>query len=185
MLSLLFSVPCIGTGENVAGEPRKSLVRLANEKRAAALNMSGDLGKGRTASVCGTFVSKDGLALVGLQGIAMKDKPKVETADGKPLKFGTILKLFAEQGVALMKFSHHPKVIVPLANEGPELGETIAFLPLRNNADWPGKLPSIVGPIMVKRRDISTDLKVPRFIEVLSLGSGLHRGQHDIGSVGG
>lgn len=150
-----------------------AFVELANERRAAVLKLSLNPEAGQTRSSFGAFISTNGLALVPLAMVTTKEKPTVVTADGKELKFGSILSLLPEQGVALMKFDHQPEVIVPVTKREPELDEDIALILPQNQASGFGKIPPVLGPIVAKRRDVSTNLKVPGFLKFLSLGSGL------------
>lgn len=167
-------LPTVAYAQN---EPDKqadaALAKLATEMRAAALKFTWKMEGGYSMHALGAFVSKDGLALVALDAVTTNQVPTVLTANGKSLSFGTILKLFPEQGTALMKFDHKPGVIVPVGKEEPEIGDTIALMPWNSQDPQLGKIPPVVGEIMLKRRDIYAKFKEPKFIKVLSLGSGL------------
>ena len=156
-----------------------ALAKLATEMRAAALKFTWKLKGGYSMHSLGVFVSKDGLALVAMDAVTTDNVPTVLTANGKSLRFGTILKLFPEQGVALMKFDHKPGVIIPVGKEEPEIGATIALMPWNNESPQLGKIPPVVGEIMLKRHDIYPKFKEPKFIKVLSFGSGLSTEQRN------
>ena len=161
---------------NLSAAKEEDLAKLALSKRAAVLRMT----VWRTAQEkevvqwgIGVFISKDGLALVNLQGLVTEKIPTVEIAGEKKLKLGKILGVFPEQELALVKFDHRPKTWAPLAQVEPELGETIALLPLKPGDQWNGKIPPVIGPVTAKRSAMTPNLRVMRFTKVLSLGSGL------------
>jgi len=176
-LCLAFFAAPLSSLAEARPEPDKqadaALAKLAAEKRAAMIKFTRKAGEGDTMNSLGVFVSKDGFALVALDAVTTGQVPTVVTPEGKSLRFGTILKLFPEQGAALMKFDHKPDVIVPVGKEEPAIGDTIALIPWNWEDPQFGKIPPVVGDIMVKRSDISSILKEPKFVKVLSLGTGL------------
>src|SRR4051794_25306108 len=153
------------------------LVELAAIKRGAALHLGvrkaglqrGDM----QMDGLGAFISADGLAVVGLSTIALKRNPVVVTADGTELPFGTILGIFPDQEVALVKFGHRPTVWVPLATKEPELGETIALIALSQPDLRTAMVPPVVGPVMAKRSGAAANIRVRRYLPIISLGSAL------------
>lgn len=156
-----------------------ALANLASEKRAAMLQLTCNAGGDAVHNYPGAFVSKDGLALVPIKAVAMAQVPMVVTAEGESLSFGTILKLFPEQGAALMKFDHKPAVIIPVGKVEPAIGEAIALITWEEDSPQFGKAPPIVGDVMLKRSQVMTSSKEPRFGRVLSFGSGCTLGQLD------
>lgn len=182
-------LPCTTSAapETAVATERKaaaSFAELAATKRAAALIMIEhesvtDKRTGRKfakASSRGVFISKDGLALVSLMGVCLPREPQVATADKTQLKFGTVLGMFPAEGLALMKFDHRPKVWLKLAEKEPEVGESIALIPMNLEPSF-GKVPVVVGPVMAKYLSRTSKLRVPQFKRILSLGAGLSGAQ--------
>lgn len=161
------------------------LAELAASKRAAALKLSLDIG-GERGSVFGAFISEDGLALVDLGILGMKEEPTIVVADGSPLKLGTILGIFPEPSLALVKFDHRPEVWLRIAPREPRVGEVIALLTLRpHRTDLQNeKVPPAVGPVMARRSVFTAALRETRFRKALSLGCALSRDQRALVSNG-
>jgi hypothetical protein len=112
ILALLF--PVILAAQDVITE-------VAMAKRGAALKLSTAVPGTRVfINALGVFISNDGLALVNLSSIALRQKPAAFTVDGTELPLGTILGIFPEQELALVKYNYRPKVWTPLAPKEPE-----------------------------------------------------------------
>lgn len=166
-----------GNAALAAKEAKEALVGHADTKLAAALRMAVTDGPTRDWEHRGAFISKDGLALIDARGLFLWQKePIVHTANGTLLKFGSILEVFPQQGLALVKFNYSPKVYLDFAEDEPALGEATALL------GWEGhrerhildtKAPPVVGPIMEKRHERTGDRREFGFTRILSLGSGL------------
>ena len=110
-------------------ENEEALSKLATTKRGSAIKMT-QVGEEEVMnSSYGAFISEDGLALVDLEMLAKGKEPMVVAADAK-LEFGTILGVFPEQNLALMKFDHRPQTWLRIAPEEPEEGEILAFIPI-------------------------------------------------------
>ena len=176
---LLIIIASICTGVAL---PEQRLADLAASKRAAALKMvlprrSSAIAHHKVQSL-GVFISDDGLALVDVTLLCLGQKPMVVTADGTTLKFGTILGIFPEQHLALMKFKHRPKLWLRLAPKEPEVGEEIALVThdVKNTMDGVG--PPVSGPIMAKRSIVTVSLQVDQFMRGLSLGTSLTQKQY-------
>lgn len=166
----------LSAGELPDNSTNTTLAELAGTKRAAVLRAivwQTASERDREAWSIGVFISADGLALMDLQGLVKQKKPTIEVADGKRLEFGKILGIFPEQELALMKFNHHPKAWISLASKEPEIGETLALLPLDQINQWKSEIPAVVGPVMAKRSSTTPNLRVTRFTKTLSLGAGL------------
>lgn len=151
------------------------LAELAASKRAAVIRL--DVLPAPNVWSYGVFISNDGLALIHIEAISKKKKPKVWGIGDTELAFGKILGVFPEQELALMKFDHRPKVWVDLAKAEPELGETIALLTLKYESPWKNKTPPVIGPVMAKRSETTANLREKRFVRILSLGSGMSTAQ--------
>lgn len=166
LLSLFLSLPM---GAARADDEIAALTKLGAEKRAAVVRIDtiNDLG---VMHGYGAFISEDGLALVDLGGIALDKEPEAVAADGTPLRFGTILGIYPEFGVALIKFKHRPKVWLNIAKQEPELGEQIALVTLNGEDPLDENIPIVVGPVMAKRTDTMSNLRVSLFCRILSLG---------------
>lgn len=152
------------------------LAALAESKRGAALNLGVVIG-GRQMNGLGAFISADGLALVDLSSIATAERPTVATADGTKLPLGTILGIFADHELALVKFDHRPKVWLPLAKKEPEMGETLALVALSQPDLRSIMVPPVVGPVVAKRSGVASNIRVRHYLRILSLGSVLTREQ--------
>ncbi len=148
------------------------LKEIAASKRAAAIELGVIMNGGRMEGR-GVFITADGLALVDLSMIALPQRPVVFAEDGREVPFGTILGIFPEQEVALIKFDYSPKVWLPIAPKEPEMGETIAFIALKAFDFLETDIPPVVGPVIAKRTSITANLSKYHFTRVLSLGSGL------------
>ena len=170
--------PCVAA-------PEQRLADLAATKRAAALKMTvqmkavkaGASGHFRGHS-WGVFISDDGLALVSVMVLCTGQKPVVIAADGTTLKFGTILGIFPEQNLVLMKFKYRPKLWLRLAPKEPEVGEEISLVRLDPKNTMDGVGPPVFGPIMAKRSIVTTNLPVDHFMRGLSLGASVTLEQH-------
>lgn len=148
------------------------LKEMAASKRAAAIELGFAI-NGRRLEGRGVFITADGLALVDLSMVALPQRPMVFAEDGSELPFGTILGIFPEQEVALMKFDCSPKVWLPIAAQEPEMGETIAFIALKAFDFLKTDIPPVMGPVLAKRTSMTSNLSKQQFTRVLSLGSGL------------
>lgn len=148
------------------------LKEIAASKRAAAIEL-GVMLKGGRVEGRGVFITADGLALVDLSMIALPQRPVVFAEDGREVAFGTILGIFPEQELALMKFDYSPKVWLPIAPQEPKMGEPLAFIALKAFDFLATDIPPVVGPIIAKRSSLTVNLSKQQFTRVLSLGSGL------------
>jgi tetratricopeptide (TPR) repeat protein len=165
--------PCLSAGdEKDAGEANIELSALAGGTREAVVVVADEAFRG-----VGAFISADGLALVHLQGLMGKNRPEVLVSGGKNPKFGKILGVFPEQELALVKIEHRPMTWLRLAPDEPEIGETVALVPLKPRDQWRTKVPPVIGRILAKRSDMTPNLREPRFVRVLSLGAGLSGSQ--------
>lgn len=162
-------LPCMLPGPATAAD---GLKEMAASKRAAAIELGFAI-NGRRLEGRGVFITADGLALVDLSMVALPHQPMVFAEDGSELHFGTILGIFPEQEVALMKFDYSPKVWVPIAAQEPEMGETIALIALKAFDFLKTDIPPIMGPVLAKRTGMTCNLSKKQFTRVLSLGSGL------------
>ena len=153
--------------------PHVALAELADSKYAAYIGMSVNHAPNRHQPFFGVFVSGDGLALVNLGSLARKQTPSVMAAGRTPLKFGTVLGIFPELELALMQFNHRPKVWLKFAATEPEVGETVALLPVKAQDPWHAVIPPVAGPVMLKRSGTSANLTVGRFTRILSLGASI------------
>lgn len=153
-----------------------SLSEIAASKRGAVLQLTA--GKAKDAVVSfGVFVSKDGLALVDVQALVGRERPEVRVGDGRSIPFGRTLGIYPEQELALMKFDHAPTLSVVVARAEPAVNDPIALVTLNRNNPWDAGIPSVCGPVMVKRSELTPNSKVLRFTRVLSLGAGLSDAQ--------
>jgi len=156
------------------------LVEMAAAKRGAALKLSEKLpGTGESFYGLGFFISADGLALVNLSDLAFGVNPVITTLDGTVLPLGTILGVFPEPELALVKFKHRPKVWLSLAPKEPDTGEILAIPAFSEVKSSKEKLPPIVGPVMAKRSTIAGNLREAQFKRVLSLGAGMSLPQRE------
>lgn len=162
----------------------EALTAAAVANREAAVVFSIDLSPDTQGYYYGAFVSEDGLAFVNLTGLCGKQKPRVATADGKPLKLGTILGMFPEQDIALMKFAHRPKSWLRLTAKEPETGENLALVTINPRHPLEGKVPSIEGTVMAKRSAPVQGMREAAFMRVLSLGAGMNDVQRPFVSMG-
>lgn len=177
-LPLLALAVCFASGPARAeADPDADLVDLAASQRAAALSLRLSGGKGaapgQARTGVGFFISEDGLALVNLPLLGLGEVPTVRTVKGTEIKWGTVLGLFPDKGVALIRFEHRPHAWLTLASVEPEVGETIALVPLNPSKLDSEAVPPVLGPIMVKRSGLQGDLREPRFASIWSLGAGL------------
>jgi hypothetical protein len=156
------------------------LAKLSAASREAALVMSIDLSPTEQGHFEGAFISDDGLALVGMGAVCGPVKPRVTVAGGAPLKFGTVLGIFPEQDVALMKFAHRPKVWLRLAAKEPGAGESLALVVINPKHLTDDKVPSIVGSMMAKRSAPASYLRETALVKVLSLGAGVSAEQRHL-----
>lgn len=165
-----FAVAAPEAAEVSGGKADAAFGELAAMSRAAALEMTFKIKADSSVTSYGAFISADGLALVDLFALAREQKPTIVGADGNLVKFGTILRIFPEQALALMKFNHRPKRWLTLAKSDPAVGETIAFVTMKEDDPFDGKVPPIVGPVMAIRSDTTVNLSMVRFMKIISLG---------------
>ena len=170
MKSFLFALLCFLTAvlslPATAEDP--ALSKLAASKRSAVFRLTT-----KDALSFGVFISKDGHGLVHLQALATKEEATASLPDGVPLKVGSILEVFPEQELALLKFDFSPKFWLELAPTEPKIGETIALVPLKTDNPWDGTISPVVGQVMAKRTTVTANLRTAEFAKVLSLGAGL------------
>ena len=153
-----------------ADEPGDAL----SKARVAAIQLELDVTSGSFSFGRGVFVSEDGHALVGLASMCFEQKPKVLSAGRVELRTWKILGLFPGPSLALIKFDYRPKAWLRIAKNEPKIGDPISLIAMKPEAPWKEEIPPIVGPIMAKRSDLrSGHCRVPRFINVWSLGSGV------------
>ena len=161
-----------------------ALTAAAVASREAAVVLSIDVSPDTQGHGFGAFVSEDGLALVGLTILCGNQKPRVETADGKPLKMGAILGMFPEHGLALVKFAHRPKTWLRVTATEPNTGENLALVTINPRHPLEGKVPSIEGAVMAKRSAPVRGMRETLFVRVLSLGAGMNDAQRPFVSIG-
>lgn len=166
-----------GVRVEAQSDPAAELEELVAGKRAAALSLwfshNDPAATDLALTAVGFFISEDGLALVALTAIGWGEVPEVRTADGTVIEWGAILGLYPEQDLALMRFEHRPASWLTLASTEPEVGETVALVPLNHEDLESAAIPPIIGPIMSRRSGLQMDQRVPRFTRVLSLGVGV------------
>jgi tetratricopeptide (TPR) repeat protein len=155
-----------------AADADEALTAMAAAKRAAGLKVSMKISGGRAYSV-GAFISADGLALLRLDEIGAGEKLTITTPDGAELPLGTILGLFPEEELALVKFKHRPKVWLTLASKEPEIGEKIAVAALCFDDSWKEKVTPVIGPVTAKLSTAGGNLRETIFQHGLSLAAGL------------
>jgi hypothetical protein len=163
------------------------LSQLAASKRSACLLLTIDISPIVSIHSDGVFISDDGLALVSSEAVNLSrnQKPAIVTADGSRLEFGTVLGIFPDQSLALIKFNHRPKSWLRIAPEEPSAdadagagdGDAIALITVNREVLLDGKVPPLVGQIIAKRSESTQDLHGLRFSKILSLGASPSREQ--------
>lgn len=154
------------------------LSRTAAARREAVLQLTA--GKAKDAIVSfGVFVSRDGLALVDMQALVSRDRPKVMVHDGSFINFGRILGIFPEQELALMKFDYSPRLSLEVAKAEPAVNDTVALVNLNRHNPWDATVSPVCGPVMVKRSELTPNSRVLRFTKVMSIGAGLSDAQRN------
>jgi parvulin-like peptidyl-prolyl isomerase len=145
LLCLIFPLLCPGP---LRGDGE--LIALAKEQQEAVLKIDLQTESDGVMHGFGVFVSADGLALVDLAMLADGRKPTISSADGTPLRFGTVLGIFAEQELVLMKFKYRPRRWLRLAATPPEAGGSAALLIPVGGDESAGEVPPIVGSVTAK-----------------------------------
>jgi tetratricopeptide (TPR) repeat protein len=186
MLTSLFPALLFGAEKAPGLDPknRAALAKLAVEKRRALIGLREEDPANRGQPYLGVFISKDGLALISLPSLARKTKPSLWLAGETQLEFGTILGIFPELELSLVKFKHRPQVWLDIAKSEPDVGDSVALVPSEQGNIWKGKIPPVIGPIMVKRSGMTTSLRSTRFRRILSLGASLTPKQRSFLSPG-
>jgi hypothetical protein len=174
LLLLAILLPAVVSAQ---AEPNKqadaALAKLAAGTRKALIGLNVEHAPNRNQPFLGAFISDDGLALVNLGSLARKQKPTVWIDKGDKmakLKLGSILAILPELELALVKFDHRPKVWLKIAEKEPKVDETVALVPVPMEGVWRDEIPPVIGPIMVKRRGTSSNLRETCFNRILSLG---------------
>lgn len=180
---LAWLCPALATAADEADAKKEkeppSLAEVAAAKQDALLMLREELpnpepGGPQHGRGLGVFISPDGLALLNLMNLATANKPEILTADGKTmLPLGSILGIFPEPELALVKLKHKPKTWVPLARKEPEVGESIAIAGLSDFNPTGRKVAPVLGPVLAKRSTLGGNLREPTFRKIMSLGAGM------------
>ena len=160
-----------------ANETGEEIAQLAAGKRDAILKITVDSDPGWEHTFTGVFISEKGLALVSLSTLARTAPLRTLAADGSTPEPEAVLGVFAEQGLALMKFRHSPKSWLELAPEEPEIHDLVALLPQDMNDPWKKAIAPVVGPVLAKWCDFSPNLLKLQFVRMLSIGAATTREQ--------
>ncbi len=180
VLAWLFPVLCTGAAEEKKAEP--GLAELAADKRGASNFIREKVPHPEPGTTelqqkgygLGVFISADGLALLNLSNLATANKPELLADNSSTeLPLGTILGIFPEPELALVKFKYKPKLWVPLAAKEPETGEQIAIAGLSNFTARGDTATPVIGPVLAKRSTFGSNLREPRFRRIMSLGAGM------------
>lgn len=135
----------------ITAEAPAGLAETATKLRQALFHVQIQAGSQVVPQV-GFFIDDKGLAICPLESLHTKTVPVFRTGEGgrDVLKQPVVLKVFSDQGLALVRFEHKPAASLKLSGEPAEVGTWLAVVP--SGYSNGGSLPAAVAAPVVAHR---------------------------------
>ena len=166
----LMSLACIATIPHVFGESPQDWKVLLKERQTALVEFTRSDG----LWCAGVFVSEGGHVLTAIQPFLGDALPVVKSAsDGAATSIDSVVALFPEKDLVLVKLKHHPRRWLEVSNKTMDVGNAVAFLVQDNES------PRHSGVILAQRSVRRTTKIGFPFERVLAIGTRRPRQQPD------